>query len=493
MKKIFIILFLFLSYSQLFYSQNIKIIGHLENGKDNSEVVVSKSISENPEDYIENLERIKIENNQFVLSFKYNNTGYIEIPYGPNTPRIKLICDKDGLVNLYIKRNGLSYTVDFVGQNAEGLKMLNNATLFSFREMSPMLKKVIQNTTNKEDVLLKIDEIKNEEFKKIDSLYSEKKVTASFLSFFKKHAEVSALSISIMSIEDILRIESNLSKIKLSSTKLKDLIKHLYTIYDPFDEKYNHINSVIHSLNIQTKCRLINEGVLTGVKNDLGLWDNGDISNYYSFAPARLQEQLMVSFINENVIKYATFEKFKSVFNKSVYTDFLENKFIQMNATKTIKPFAFATFSKNEKVLNIKETKEFLDIQELLNQNFKNKSVFVDLWASYCEPCFKQFSYSPNLHTFLGNNNIEILYISIDKARDIEKWEKDISRFNLEGNHYFATDKIQISLMKLLNEKEGVYIPRYLLFNSKGKLVLNNAKKPSEGQALYNQILNALK
>lgn len=38
-----------------------------------------------------------------------------------------------------------------------------------------------------------------------------------------------------------------------------------------------------------------------------------------------------------------------------------------------------------------------------------------------------------------------------------------------------------------------VYIPRYLLFNSKGELVLPSTKKPSEGQALYDEILNALK
>ena len=79
------------------------------------------------------------------------------------------------------------------------------------------------------------------------------------------------------------------------------------------------------------------------------------------------------------------------------------------------------------------------------------------------------------------------------KEKENTKWIPNNKKKYLEGNHIFTSDKIQESLQKLLNEPNGVYIPRYLLFNAKGELVLPSTKKPSEGQALYNEILNALK
>ena len=86
-----------------------------------------------------------------------------------------------------------------------------------------------------------------------------------------------------------------------------------------------------------------------------------------------------------------------------------------------------------------------------------------------------------------------MLYLAIDKDKEITKWLPNIKNNYLEGNHIFTSDQIQESLQKLLNEPDGVYIPRYLLFNSKGELVLPSTKKPSEGQALYDEILSALK
>jgi len=85
------------------------------------------------------------------------------------------------------------------------------------------------------------------------------------------------------------------------------------------------------------------------------------------------------------------------------------------------------------------------------------------------------------------------LYLTIDNAKAVGKWNDFIVENKLYGNHYFTTEKLKKELMILLNIKDDIPIPRYLLFNGKGELILENAKRPSEGQELYNQIINALK
>ena len=132
-------------------------------------------------------------------------------------------------------------------------------------------------------------------------------------------------------------------------------------------------------------------------------------------------------------------------------------------------------------------------ISELLD-SFKNKPVFIDLWATWCTPCLEEFKYSKTLYEYLTKNGIEIIYISFDKEKDDLVWRERINANQLFGNHIRASKSLQDSLTTLIWGGIDAYsLPNYLLFNKKGKLINKDTYHPSTEIKLFKQIESDLK
>ena len=112
----------------------------------------------------------------------------------------------------------------------------------------------------------------------------------------------------------------------------------------------------------------------------------------------------------------------------------------------------------------------------------KGKVVYLDIWASWCGPCRKQFPAAKALKAQLSKKekkSIEFLYISIDNTETV--WKRAIEELGIEGVHGLskggwgseATSKFGVSS-----------IPRYLIFDKKGKVVDDNAPRPSDPNLL---------
>ena len=132
-------------------------------------------------------------------------------------------------------------------------------------------------------------------------------------------------------------------------------------------------------------------------------------------------------------------------------------------------------------------------ISELLN-TFKNRPVFIDLWATWCTPCLEEFKHSKPLYEYLTKNGIEIIYISFDKEKDDLVWRERINANQLFGNHIRASKSLQDSLTTLIWGGIDAYsLPNYLLFNKKGQIVNKDNLHPNTGINLFKQIESDLK
>jgi thiol-disulfide isomerase/thioredoxin len=111
--------------------------------------------------------------------------------------------------------------------------------------------------------------------------------------------------------------------------------------------------------------------------------------------------------------------------------------------------------------------------------DLKGKYVYIDLWATWCGPCRAEIPFLQKIEEKYHGKNIEFVSISIDKAKDNDKWKKFVVDKNLGGVQLFA-DKDWESEFVMSYGVTG--IPRFILIDPTGKIVNADASRPSSSE-----------
>ena len=102
------------------------------------------------------------------------------------------------------------------------------------------------------------------------------------------------------------------------------------------------------------------------------------------------------------------------------------------------------------------------------NQEYKGKTVLIDVWASWCPDCVKGM---PKVKTLQKDfPNVTYLFISMDK--NYEAWLKGIEKYDVKGEHFLTTDGMKGVFGSSINLD---WIPRYMIVDKEGKIALFKA------------------
>ncbi|WP_421920210.1 TlpA family protein disulfide reductase [Marinifilum sp.] len=107
--------------------------------------------------------------------------------------------------------------------------------------------------------------------------------------------------------------------------------------------------------------------------------------------------------------------------------------------------------------------------------DYRGKKIYIDVWATYCGKCLKEM---PNVHQLekdYKNENWVFLMISLDK--DNAKWQKKAKELGHLDRQFIVRNGHESQFNK--DYRIG-YAPRYIIIDSKGKLVNFNAPFPSD-------------
>lgn len=110
-------------------------------------------------------------------------------------------------------------------------------------------------------------------------------------------------------------------------------------------------------------------------------------------------------------------------------------------------------------------------------EDFRGKYVYIDVWATWCGPCRAEIPFLQKIETDYQDKNIEFVSVSIDVAKDHDKWSAFVNDKNLGGVQLIA-DKDWNSDFLISYGING--IPRFILIDPNGKVVKANAARPSD-------------
>ncbi|GAB3011340.1 TlpA family protein disulfide reductase [Spirosoma pulveris] len=143
---------------------------------------------------------------------------------------------------------------------------------------------------------------------------------------------------------------------------------------------------------------------------------------------------------------------------------------------KPANPNAFSFTSQSGEVVTLDE--------------FIGKVIYLDVWASWCGPCRAEFPFSRQLQERLTKKQKEqvvFLYLSIDDSE--EAWKKALNTLQLPGEHGLSKGGWNSRTVQYFGIRS---IPRYLLIDKNGKVADQDAKRPSQTDAILQDILKLM-
>lgn len=156
--------------------------------------------------------------------------------------------------------------------------------------------------------------------------------------------------------------------------------------------------------------------------------------------------------------------------------------FIEKESTNDeLKADAKELFEKIQKILPGKPSPKFnypnVAGENLSLDDLKGKLVYIDVWATWCGPCIREIPSLKSLAADYKDKDVAIVSISIDPEKDHEKWLNMVKEKDLQGYQIFADKDWHSDFVRDYNI-EG--IPRFILLDQEGKIILANAPRPSD-------------
>jgi thiol-disulfide isomerase/thioredoxin len=427
------------------------------------------------------------ENGNFELKFKIDKPAFIHIWNRDAYFLTKLLIEPGNSYHLvmdFSKKN-----TQISGANEKGQMLYATLPNPSFIELESRRLKLLQDSSLA-SIHNKLKELKQSDISKFEKLLTTKEISKSFFDLVKTDRDCyyASLEARTLLIKAYKVIETKQFVLPSGENLLENLTK-IYTQYSPNDE-----NLLVSSFWSQfAEYHLVDYRQF--IKEDF------DVENL-----RKLQEQQTeTTFIINESKKYLTgkplelfqatymyFIAYQKMFQKeliSLYEQFTKDypdseysKYLKPQIDDIISYYQIVEKPFDETVRIMDNYENIMTLEEALKP-LKGKKIYIDVWATWCSPCKKEFAHQKALKKILDEQDIQQLYISIDKDYCDEQWKNAIKFYGLSGTHIRTNTDFMKDIEKRYDRNAKnpyISIPWYILVDENGNIVNEHAKAPSK-------------
>ena len=388
--------------------------------------------------------------------------------------------------NNYQVSIGGEESVQITGANEKGQMLYATLPNPPFIEME--LRNWLRDTTVSINfVHHQINELKQADLSKFKELLNNKEITKSFFDLVQKdrncyYASLEARYLLVKTFEPVRR------GVKIDDELLENL-KKIYDQYSPNDKRLlfspfwseyatnyveNYTQFIQEDFNVQKIQDLAQSGAIyTYFSNEAKKYLSGKALELYQARHIHFTCIQPRSSFEKGLI--SLFEQFEKDYPRSEYA-----KYLKPHIDKIIEHHQIIEQPFDQAILFMENYENINTLAEAIRP-LQGKKIYIDVWATWCGPCIDEFAHNEAFKKLLTENDIQQLYISIDRDDDDQKWKNAIKQYHLTGIHIRTNNEFHSNLAKIFSvENPHLAIPWYIMIDENGKIIEERAKRPSQ-------------
>lgn len=88
---------------------------------------------------------------------------------------------------------------------------------------------------------------------------------------------------------------------------------------------------------------------------------------------------------------------------------------------------------------------------QILQTKFSDKTVILDVWATWCAPCIKEMKEATEAKQNIKEAGGELVYICVEQNTTLEKWKRKVAEIKTNGTHIFLHKGLTEQLLQQLS------------------------------------------